>query len=74
MWFMTSVFLSLVLLVPLWQKIHIKEGPRKGDWEVIAITERKAKLRCPVSLREVEWDRFCYSVEEGEDIEWPQRD
>lgn len=46
------------------QKIHIKTGPRKGDWEVIGITDRKVKLRCPVSLREYEWDRFCYFVEE----------
>ena len=56
------------------QKIHIEEGPRKGDWEVIGVTDRKARLRCPVSLREVEWDRFCYFVQEGEDIEWPKQD
>ena len=32
----------------------------KGDWEVIGVSDRKVKLRCPVSLREFEWNRFCY--------------
>ena len=53
------------------QKINIQSGPRSGDWEVIGITERKVKLRCPVSFREFEWDRFCYFVEKREQ-EWPQ--
>jgi hypothetical protein len=56
------------------QKICIDGGPRSGDWEVIGVSERKVKLRCPVSAREVEWDRFCYFVEERESVEWPQRD
>lgn len=55
------------------QKIHIQRGPRSGDWEVIGVTERKVKLRCPLSLREFEWDRFCYFVEEKEQ-EWPKAD
>jgi len=56
------------------QKIHIEEGPRSGDWEVIGITDRKIKLRCPVSLREFEWDRFCYFVEDRTGAEWPKKD
>lgn len=44
------------------QKINITGGPRKGDWEVLDVTESKVRLRCPVSLREFEWDRFCYIV------------
>ena len=56
------------------QKIHIEEGPRRGDWEVIGVTDRKVRLRCPISLREVEWDRFCYFVKEGEGIEWPKQE
>ena len=56
------------------QKINITGGPRAGDWEVIGVSERKVKLRCPVSFREVEWDRFCYFAEEQRDREWPQRD
>jgi len=56
------------------QKIHIAGGPRAGDWEVIGVSERKVKLRCPVSLREFEWDRFCYAAEEYADMEWPQHD
>lgn len=28
-------------------------------------------LRCPISQREFEWDRFCYFVEEKNGVEWP---
>jgi len=44
------------------QKIKIEGGKRAGDWEVIAITDSKVTLRCPVSGREFEWARFCYQV------------
>jgi len=56
------------------QKIHIQDGPRKGDWEVIGVNDRKVKLRCPISLREFEWDRFCYFIEERDTSEWPKKD
>ena len=56
------------------QKIHIEKGPRKGDWEVLGVTERKVRLRCPVSLREFEWNRFCYQTEERIFTEWPRKD
>jgi hypothetical protein len=56
------------------QKIRIEAGPRQGDWEVIAVDERKVSLRCPVSGREVTWDRFCYLTEERDGLEWPQRE
>ena len=56
------------------QKINIAEGPRKGDWEVVGFTERKVRLRCPVSMREFEWNRFCYQTEERVLDEWPQKD
>jgi hypothetical protein len=56
------------------QKIRIEDGPRKGDWEVIGITDRKVKLRCPISLKEFEWNRFCYFVESRQAEPWPQRD
>ena len=55
------------------QKINIKAGPRQGDWEVIGITDKKVKLRCPVSFREFEWNRFCYFVEEKNGVAWPQK-
>jgi hypothetical protein len=55
------------------QMIHINSGPRKGDWEVIGVDERKVKLRCPVSFREFEWDRFCYFADEKSGVEWPQK-
>ncbi len=55
-------------LFTLGQKVHIKDGPRQGDWLVIGIDERKIQLRCPVSGREFTWDRFCYFVEEREAV------
>ena len=56
----------------LGEKLHIQGGARKGDWEVIDVTDRKVKLRCPVSLREFEWNRFCYFVEARSETLWPQ--
>ena len=56
------------------QKIFIEKGPRKGDWEVVGVTNRTVRLRCPVSLREFEWNRFCYQVDERIFNEWPQKD
>ena len=56
------------------QKIYIQDGPRHGDWEVVGISERKVKLRCPISLREFEWNRFCYLAEESTDSPWPHPD
>ena len=56
------------------QKIHIDDGPRKGDWEVVSVTGKKVKLRCPISLKEFEWDRFCYHIEDRIFNTWPQKD
>ena len=56
------------------QKIYIEAGPRRGDWEVVGLSDRKVKFRCPMSLREVEWDRFCYFAEETNDSPWPHSD
>ena len=49
------------------QKIYIDGGPRRGDWEVVGISDREVKLRCPISSREFEWNRFCYFAEMRED-------
>ena len=56
------------------QKIHIDGGPRKGDWKVVDVSDRKLRLRCPISLKEYEWNRFCYFAEEKSGVEWPQKD
>jgi hypothetical protein len=56
------------------QKIHIEDGPRRGDWEVIGLSGGKVTLRCPVSGREFEWNRFCYLIEEESRRPWPQPD
>ena len=53
------------------QKIKIIDGPRKGDWEVVAVTDRKVKLHCPFSHREFEWNRFCYVIDEQTGVQWP---
>ena len=54
------------------QKIRIEGGPRSGDWEVVGLTERKIKLRCPLSGREFEWANFCYFLEDRENEPWPE--
>jgi hypothetical protein len=54
------------------QKLHIEGGAREGDWEVQAVSERKVTLRCPVSGRTFEWNRFCYHVEDRKQERWPQ--
>lgn len=56
------------------QKIRILDGPRGGDWLVVGVDDRKMHLRCPVSGKEVEWDRFCAVTEVLVDEEWPKRD
>ena len=55
------------------QKIHINDGPRKGDWKVIEVDEKKVKLQCPVSGFVAHWDRFCYVTEEKQ-AAWPSTD
>ena len=54
------------------QKIRIESGKRQGDWEVIGTSETKVTLRCPISGRQFEWDRFCYLTDEKADDVWPQ--
>lgn len=56
------------------EKITIDSGPRRGDWEVVGVNERKVTLRCPISSRIVEWDRFCYQVEKRAGVTWPSLD
>ncbi len=56
------------------QRIRIQSGPRKGDWEVIGLSDAKVKLRCPISQREFEWRRFCYLTDELENETWPLED
>lgn len=53
------------------EKIHITEGPRHGDWLVVAVDEKKMTLHCPISGREFCWDRFCALVETRTQ-EWPK--
>lgn len=56
------------------QKIFIESGPRRGDWEVVGVSEKQVTLRCPISKRELAWSRFCYFVEEDPNSPWPHPD
>jgi hypothetical protein len=56
------------------QKINIDGGPRNGDWEVIDVADHKVTLRCPISLKEFKWDRFCYFCEDISEAKWPNVD
>lgn len=67
----TSVVIFRPYPFKVGQKIFIEAGPRKGDWEVIGVTDRTVRLRCPFSKREVEWHRFCHAVETRENEPWP---
>jgi hypothetical protein len=55
------------------QKITIEGGPRGGDWEIIGVGDRKLRLRCPISHRELDCDWFCYVVTEAAGIPWPHQ-
>ena len=52
------------------ERIHIEDGPRKGDWEVIEVDDKKVTLRCPISGVQVRWARFCYFLEVRQQC-WP---
>ena len=41
------------------QKITIQAGPRRGDWEIIGVGERKLRRRGPISHKELDCDWFC---------------
>jgi len=52
------------------QKIRIQGSRRSGDWEVVGLSDTKVALRCPISKKEVNWDRFCYFIEDKA-MQWP---
>lgn len=53
------------------QKIRIEGSKRNGDWEVVGVSEDKVTLRCPVSGKTFDWARFCYHVQDRENVTWP---
>ena len=55
------------------QKIRIEGSKRQGDWEVVEVTDLKMTLRCPVSGKQVTWDRFCCHVTEETNAPWPRK-
>jgi hypothetical protein len=54
------------------EKIRIEGSPRRGDWQVIGVSEKSVTLKCPLSLREFEWPIFCYVVDKEQDVAWPR--
>lgn len=52
------------------QKITIQGSRRAGDWEVVDMAEHTITLKCPVTKKELTWNRFCYFVEEKM-MNWP---
>lgn len=56
------------------EKIRIDGSRRRGDWQVIAVSDNTVTLKCPVSHREFEWPIFCYQVGKEHDVAWPRRD
>ena len=56
------------------QKIHVLDGPRRGDWEIVTADDKTVRVRCPISGREFEWKSFCHLAEERDDVEWPAPD
>ena len=56
------------------EKIYIEDGPRRGDWLVVDVTDKKVRLKCPVSSKEFQWNRFCYHTEIRTVTQWPQPD
>ncbi len=53
------------------QKIHIDDGPRRGDWLVTGFSEKKIQLRCPVSGVDIACDRPLCFAEKRWQSEWP---
>jgi len=54
------------------QKIRIENSRRAGDWEIAAVGEHTVTLRCPISHKEFEWNKFCYLVAEEKNVTWPK--
>ena len=54
------------------QKIRIENSRRAGDWEIAAVGEHTVTLRCPISHKEFEWNKFCYLAAEEKDVPWPR--
>ena len=53
------------------QKIHIDDGPRRGDWLVVEVDATHVTLRCPISGKQFRWPLFCYVTDTRRAV-WPQ--
>lgn len=69
-----DVYLFRLFPLEVGQKIHIESGVFRGDWEVVSVSERKVRLKCPVSGREIERDHFLAFVTHQRGVAWPRHD
>jgi hypothetical protein len=69
-----DVYLFRPFALEVGHKIHIEGGTYRGDWQVVAVEDRKVRLKCPVSGREVERDHFLAFVSLQKGAEWPRHD
>lgn len=67
----TSITIFTPYPFTIGEKIHISHGPRHGDWMVAGVDDKKVTLRCPISGKEFNWERFCY-LAENRVQDWPQ--
>jgi len=56
------------------QKIRIEDETHGEDWEVIGLSGRKVRLRCPVSGQEIERAGFYQFAEKRQVAQWPSED
>lgn len=47
--------------VKVGEKIWLEDGPRQGEWEVMAVEDDKITLRCPIAHR-LEFIQPLYEV------------
>ena len=55
------------------QKIRIENSRRAGAWEIAAGGDNTGPLRCPISNKTFDWNKFCDLVAEEEDAVWPRK-
>jgi len=44
-------------------RILITDGPWKGDWDIIELSDKKIKVKCPFKGTELEWKRQMFTFQ-----------
>lgn len=50
-------------------RIFINDGPWKGDWDIVEVSDRKVKVKCPFKGDEYEWKRRLFVFKGEQDLE-----